>query len=61
MFQNVPELLTKNETADLLSVGLKTLERWEKQGILVPVRISRSVRYRRADIEALIAHDRAAS
>jgi predicted site-specific integrase-resolvase len=54
MLQNVPDLLTKAETAKLLSVGLKTLERWEKQGILVPVRISRSVRYRRDDIESLI-------
>jgi excisionase family DNA binding protein len=60
MLQNVPELLTKAETADLLSVGLKTLERWEKQGLLHPIRISRTVRYRRDDIEALLKQERSA-
>lgn len=47
-------ILTKQETADLLSVSLKTLNRWEKDGILVPFRIGVNVRYRRADIEELI-------
>jgi excisionase family DNA binding protein len=60
MLQNVPDLLTKAETAELLSVSLKTLERWEKEGLLHPVRISRSVRYRRDDIETLIARQASA-
>lgn len=47
-------ILTKQETADLLQVSLKTLRRWEKDGILIPFRIGVNVRYRRADIEELI-------
>jgi len=54
MFKDVPDLLTKTDTAKLLHVSIKTLERWEKDGLLHPIRISRSVRYRRDDIEALI-------
>lgn len=47
-------ILTKQETADLLQVSLKTLGRWEKDGILIPFRIGVNVRYRQADIEELI-------
>lgn len=54
MEQNVPgPLLTKPEVAALLKVSLKTVERWEKLGILHPIRMSRSVRYRSEDIHAL--------
>lgn len=56
---NKPELLTKSETADLLRVSVKTVERWEKDGILNPIRIARSVRYRRTDVQALIAGQQA--
>lgn len=48
------QLMTRNETADLLKVTTKTLQRWERDGTLEPVRIGGVVRYRRADIEELI-------
>lgn len=53
-------ILTKQETADLLKVSRKTLDRWEKDGLLVPFRIGVNVRYRREDVEALIAGQRSA-
>lgn len=55
MLQNAP-LLTKAEAARMLLVSERTLERWNKSGILRPVYFGRrSVRYRRDDIEAFIA------
>jgi excisionase family DNA binding protein len=60
MLQNTPDLLTKAELADYLQVSVKTLERWEKDGLLHPIRLSRSVRYRRDDVEALIARQASA-
>ncbi len=53
-------ILTKQETADLLKVSRKTLDRWEKDGLLVPFRIGVNVRYRREDVETLIAGQRSA-
>jgi len=57
MLQNPPALLTKAETADLLRVSVKTLDRWRAAGLLVPIELGegvRSIRYRREDVEALI-------
>ena len=53
-------ILTKQETADLLKVSRKTLDRWERDGILVPFRIGVNVRYLRDDVETLIAGKRSA-
>lgn len=53
-------ILTKQETADLMKVSRKTLDRWERDGILVPFRIGVNVRYRREDVETLIAGKRSA-
>lgn len=65
MLQNEPAVLTKQETADLLRVSLRTLERWREAGVLVPIPLGhgvRSVRYRREDVERFIGRsDEAAS
>ena len=51
MPQNVEdELLTRKQTATLLSVDPMTLSRWEKANYLIPVRAGRRVLYRRQDI-----------
>lgn len=48
------ELLTRQETADWLKVSTKTLHRWEQDGTLTPIRLGGVVRYREADVRALI-------
>lgn len=48
-------LLTKDQVAELLQVSRRTVERMEESGELEPLRIGRMVRYRPADIEALIS------
>ena len=48
-------LATRREACDLLKISMSTLERWERQGKLTPVRLSPGVvRYRRSDLERLI-------
>lgn len=51
--QPLKQLLTPAETAELLSVKEQTLSVWRCRGAhgLPFVRVGRSVRYRRADIE----------
>lgn len=46
--------LTVPEVMQTFKVSRKTLERWEKDGILIPLRIGVNVRYREADVRALI-------
>ena len=46
-------LLTVEEAGDLLKVSRTALWRWEKKGILEPVKIGRTVRYRKSDLEEL--------
>ena len=46
--------LTASEVMDVLKVSRKTLERWEKDQLLIPVRIGGTIRYREADVAALI-------
>ena len=48
-------LLTRREACDLLRISLSTLERWERNGRLIPVRLSPGVvRYKRTDIQRLL-------
>lgn len=47
-------LQTAPEVADRLRVTIRTLQRLESEGLLVPVRIGRAVRYRREDVDAFI-------
>lgn len=46
-----PQLLTRAEVAQKLKVSVRTLERWEEGGDLVPIRLGRNVRYRVADVD----------
>ena len=48
-------LLTTDQVADLLQISRRSVERLEESGRLASVRIGRLVRYRREDVEALIA------
>lgn len=52
---NTDPLLTRDEVADLLRVSRRTVERMEDSGQLQAIRIGRQVRYRRADVDALIS------
>ena len=53
--QNKPDqLLTRSQVSEKLRVTLSTLWRWEKQGILTPIRIGSKVRYRLSDVEKAI-------
>ena len=48
-------LLTVEEAGELLKASRTALWRWEKKGILKPIKIGRSVRYPKSDLEALAA------
>lgn len=52
-----PTLLTAAEVAGLLRLDAKTLANWRctGRGALPYLRVGRRIRYRRADVEALIA------
>ena len=47
-------LLTANEVAEALAVSVATVRRWERSGVLRGVRIGRVLRFRAADVDALI-------
>ena len=51
-----PQVLTRQETADILRVSLRTLDRWRDAGVLVPIELgdARTVRYRRDDVDRLV-------
>jgi len=49
-------LLTRDEVAKTLRVHPRTVTRWEEKGLLKPLKFSaRAIRYRREDVEHLIA------
>ena len=52
----ISELLTLREVCDLLKVHANTLRNWDKNGMLVAVRIGerRVRRYRKEDIEKFL-------
>lgn len=59
--ESQPTLLTKAETAALLRVSFKTLDRYREAGVLVPIKLGgHTVRYRRDDIDALLSKGGAA-
>jgi excisionase family DNA binding protein len=51
---NEPQLLTKKETASLLRVSMRTVERMVQAGELPVVRIRNSPRYRLADVSRIV-------
>jgi excisionase family DNA binding protein len=53
------ELLTQKQLADELQVSLRTLERWRQEGSGPAfIRVGRSPRYRRSDIDAWLERQR---
>jgi excisionase family DNA binding protein len=53
------KLLTQRQLADELQVSLRTLERWRQEGTGPAfIRVGRSPRYRRADIDAWLERQR---
>ncbi len=49
-------LLTARQAADILQIRAQTLACWRMTGKYLPfIRVGRSVRYRRGDVEAFIA------
>jgi excisionase family DNA binding protein len=53
------ELLTQQQLADELQVSLRTLERWRQDGTgPAYIRVGRSPRYRRSDIDAWLEQQR---
>lgn len=49
------ELTTKNEVAELLRVSTRTVERLAEDGQLPALKVRRSVRFRRPDVERFVA------
>ena len=54
--KSIEELLTIQETADILKVHVETLRRWDRSGKLKAVKINErgDRRYRKEDIKKLI-------
>jgi len=53
------ELLTARGLAAELKVGMRTLKRWRRTGTGPPfVRLGRTVRYRRSDVDAWLKQQR---
>ena len=50
----IEQTMTRQEVAAVFKVSLKTLQRWEEAGLLVPFRVGVNVRYRREDVQAVI-------
>lgn len=60
MTKDLPELLTLKQTAEILKVSVQTLRRWDKERVLVAVRVGvrRGIgdrRYRKSDVDAYIS------
>ena len=49
------EILTRKEIMKLFGISLSTVIRWEKRGILKPIKVTpRKIVYKRDDIENLL-------
>lgn len=56
--ENLPELLTPREVAELLRVSVLTVKRWGNRGKLVPIRINSrgDRRYKKQQVLDLIGY-----
>jgi excisionase family DNA binding protein len=52
---DLPELLTVNEVAALLRVHKNTLYKWIREGSIESLMVGKTIRFRRDDIERLLA------
>lgn len=60
---NLPEYLTRRQTAETLQVSLTTLHDWandseDRPAVLVPLKINGRVRYKRADVLSALKESR---
>ncbi|GAB2562424.1 DNA-binding protein [Spirosoma areae] len=60
---NLPELLTRRQTAETLQVSLTTLHDWatdtdDRPAVLVPLKINGRVRYQKTDVLAALKQPR---
>lgn len=55
------DLLTAAEVAETFRVSPQTVSRWADKGIIPVIRLGATLRFRREDIEALLAPASAAS
>lgn len=58
---NLPDFLTRKESAKLLRISLVTLHSWsrnidDRPAIITPIRINGRVRYKRDEVLALLDH-----
>ena len=51
---NNDELMTRKQVCDFLGCSFVSLWNFDKKNLLIPIRIGRSVRYKRQDVEAFI-------
>lgn len=51
------ELLTVEEAMAMLKVSRTSIWRWERQGVLKPIKLGRFVRYRKSDIDNMIKRE----
>jgi len=49
-----PELLTRNEVAEMLKCDISTIHNWTKKGKLIPYGIGNRVYYKRSEIEQML-------
>ncbi|WP_204345551.1 helix-turn-helix domain-containing protein [Psychroserpens algicola] len=47
---NIPDILTRNQVAEMLQVSKVTLNNWAKNKVLIPYSIGTRVYYRKEDI-----------
>jgi len=60
---NLPDLLTRRQTAETLQVSLTTLHEWatdteDRPAVLVPLKIHGRVRYQKSDVLAALKQSR---
>jgi len=51
----LPEYLTRKETAELLRISLVTLNEWSKNGSLQSLRINGRIRYKRNEVASALS------
>jgi len=63
MKDEIEELLTLQQVADILKVNAQTLRRWDSKGILKAIRVGSRKgvgdrRYRKSDVEAYLSRNK---
>lgn len=55
MSNPAPDLLTADEVAAYFRVSLPTVSRWRREGTITGYKIGGTLRFRRSDVEKLLA------